>query len=194
MKKVKAAKTLEKRTLKKVNKSPLAMAAEVAQHVQIRNVKCVEFSGRVIPQAKPTSLAVTYKVTAQARTDSANSTITVRANFVMEAKPEDAKGASAVVEASASIELEYVFPDVGSLNEETIQSFGRINGVYNAWPYWREYVQSAVARMGLPPLVVPVYRIMDAVSKPKASKSPKKISGRQRAGGKSKKKAVPSKK
>ncbi len=185
MKSVKAEKTPEKS-----KKSPLAMAAEVAQRVQIRNVRCVEFRGRVIPQANPTPLAVTYKVTAQTSVDSANSTIKVLASFVMEAKPEDAKAASAVVEASASIELEYVCSDAGSFDDETIQSFGRINGVYNAWPYWREYVQSAVTRMGLPPLVVPVYRIMDAVGKPEAPKSPEKISGRKRVSGKSKKKTV----
>jgi hypothetical protein len=188
MKKVKAATAMEKS-----NRSPLAMAVEIAKRVQIRNVRCVEFKGRVVQQDKLMPLTVTYRVAAQTRVDSANSTIIVRANFVMEAKPEGLKEASAVVEASASLDLEYVFPDVGSLDEETIQNFGRINGVYNAWPYWREYVQNAVARMGLPPLVVPVYRIMDAVSKPEASKSLEKIPGRKRGGVKSKKKAVPNK-
>lgn len=43
--------------------------------------------------------------------------------------------------------------------EASLGAFARINGIYNAWPYFREVVQSTVSRMGLPPLVIPVYRV-----------------------------------
>jgi len=38
-------------------------------------------------------------------------------------------------------------------------AFARTNGIYNAWPYWREFVQNMIARMNLPPLVIPVFRL-----------------------------------
>ncbi|MEA3273899.1 MAG: hypothetical protein U9Q81_01070 [Pseudomonadota bacterium] len=40
-----------------------------------------------------------------------------------------------------------------------LEEFGRFNIGYHVWPYWREYVQSVCARMGIPPIPVPMYRI-----------------------------------
>lgn len=37
--------------------------------------------------------------------------------------------------------------------------FGYYNGTFNAWPYWREYAQQVTTRMGITPLVVPVFRV-----------------------------------
>jgi preprotein translocase subunit SecB len=36
--------------------------------------------------------------------------------------------------------------------------FGQLIGLNNAWPYWREFVQSLTARMGFPPLTLPLIR------------------------------------
>ena len=40
-----------------------------------------------------------------------------------------------------------------------IEEFGRYNLGYHVWPYWREYVQGTCARMGIPPIPVPMYRL-----------------------------------
>lgn len=40
-----------------------------------------------------------------------------------------------------------------------LEEFGRYNVGYHVWPYWREYVQGTCARMGIPPIPVPIYRI-----------------------------------
>lgn len=37
--------------------------------------------------------------------------------------------------------------------------FGFCNGTFNAWPYWREHVRQVTTRMGITPLVVPVFRV-----------------------------------
>lgn len=42
------------------------------------------------------------------------------------------------------------------VSSEVAAAFGKLNGVYNAWPYWREYVQSTSNRIGLPPIVLPL--------------------------------------
>jgi preprotein translocase subunit SecB len=44
------------------------------------------------------------------------------------------------------------------LTEAHLDAFAKTNAVFNAWPYWREFVQSTTVRMGLPPLVTPVFR------------------------------------
>ncbi len=41
-----------------------------------------------------------------------------------------------------------------SLDVEDVRAFADFNATYNAWPYWREFVQSMAVRMGLPPVIV----------------------------------------
>lgn len=50
----------------------------------------------------------------------------------------------------------YRLSSADSLEHDHLQAFGEMNGVYNTWPFWREFVQSATARMGLPGLTIPV--------------------------------------
>ena len=40
-----------------------------------------------------------------------------------------------------------------------LEEFGRYNVGYHVWPYWHEYVQSICARMGIPPIPVPMYQL-----------------------------------
>ena len=50
------------------------------------------------------------------------------------------------------------------LPNELVEQFGKINGIFNAWPYWRELLQSTLQRMGLPPIVLPLLTAAGAVS------------------------------
>lgn len=59
----------------------------------------------------------------------------------------------------AGLELIYELPHAKKFSATDLTRFANVNGVYNAWPYWRELVQSVSGRMGLPPLVLPVFRI-----------------------------------
>lgn len=56
-------------------------------------------------------------------------------------------------------ELRYRVPPEFKATKAEIGSFAKVNGVYNAWPYFREYVQATMQRMNLPPVILPVYRI-----------------------------------
>jgi hypothetical protein len=60
---------------------------------------------------------------------------------------------------NATFILEYEISSASDLADEQFRAFARTNGIYNAWPYWREYVQSTTARMGLPPIMIPVFRL-----------------------------------
>lgn len=43
------------------------------------------------------------------------------------------------------------------LSDECLKEFGHHNVPYHVWPYWREYAQSTLARMGLKPVNIPFY-------------------------------------
>lgn len=40
-----------------------------------------------------------------------------------------------------------------------LNEFALYNVGYHVWPYWREYVQATCARIGIPPIPIPMYRI-----------------------------------
>jgi hypothetical protein len=62
-----------------------------------------------------------------------------------------------VLHISAEFVLDYrISESPVEITDEAADAFGKMNGIHNIWPYWREYVQSVSVRAGLPPLVVPL--------------------------------------
>ncbi len=61
----------------------------------------------------------------------------------------------------ATIELGYKL--TAKFGAEELDAFARINGIYHAWPYWREFVQSSTTRSGLPPLTLHPIQAPDAM-------------------------------
>jgi hypothetical protein len=71
----------------------------------------------------------------------------------------EAKGTTEV-QVDATLELVYSYPaDTTPLpSPEELEAFANTNALMNGWPYWRELVQNMVARMNLPPFLVPLLR------------------------------------
>lgn len=78
-----------------------------------------------------------------------------------------------VVSVKAGFELKYRLPEGFSASRSQLNTFARTNGTFNAWPYWREFIQNMFARMDLPPLTLPLFRMQR-----KPSKSMAKVSTR----------------
>lgn len=74
---------------------------------------------------------------------------------------EDVASEDLYLEIEAEFCAQYNVHD--DVDEEAIrpafEEFGRYNVGYHVWPYWREYVQGTCARLGIPPIPVPMYRI-----------------------------------
>jgi hypothetical protein len=63
------------------------------------------------------------------------------------------------IQIDASFELLYSLPPNVDAQSDEVQAFANTNALLNSWPYWRELVQTTVARMNLPPLTIPLFRI-----------------------------------
>jgi hypothetical protein len=59
-------------------------------------------------------------------------------------------------ELYARFRLLYALQDGAELDEADVNLFAHWNSVFNAWPYWREYLSSTINRAQLPRFVVPV--------------------------------------
>jgi hypothetical protein len=56
-------------------------------------------------------------------------------------------------------ELEYRLPSEFLASRSELAAFAKVNGVFNAWPYFREFLQSTSQKMDLPVILLPVYRV-----------------------------------
>ncbi len=86
---------------------------------------------------------------------------TIEARLVSSERAEDP-----AVLVRAEFELKYKLPKDISASKRDLNAFAEMNGVFNVWPYWREFIQSMVTRMNLPPLTLPLFRLADT-AKPK---------------------------
>lgn len=69
------------------------------------------------------------------------------------------KDVPAVVDVGAEYALLYRVPDGIACTNEGTQLFAAHNAIFNAWPFFRELAHSLVSRMGLPPVIVPLFRL-----------------------------------
>ncbi|MEJ5328605.1 MAG: hypothetical protein WHT07_00435 [Desulfobaccales bacterium] len=81
------------------------------------------------------------------------------------------------VEATFLVSYEVAHPE--NLSMDDLHHFARINPLYNAWSYWREFVHSMTTRMGLPPLLVPLLKIGPRKAPAPPPPAEKKRRGRQ---------------
>lgn len=94
----------------------------------------------------------------QTRTKRVNDTLLycgVRFDIVTEDCPE--------FEFKVSIFAEYgIFYEIPAdivFSKQTAAVFARRNAVFNAWPFFRELVHTTVGRMGIPPIILPTFRL-----------------------------------
>ena len=86
--------------------------------------------------------------------------------FRLEGRPEESDKKDADLFIEATFNAIYEVPEDLKTNGDALDFFAQANGTYNLWPYWREFVQTTSARMGLQGLTVPTYRIQEAFSGP----------------------------
>ena len=66
------------------------------------------------------------------------------------------------VEPLLQIEAQFIARYISEqkMAADTLEAFSSENVGYHVWPYWREFVQSSCARIGMePPVSIPFYRI-----------------------------------
>lgn len=90
--------------------------------------------------------------------DDGRSVVLVTVDFKFNAKSKDEVDPIDVMSLDAAYLLVYEINPAAEIEDFCYKHFSEINGPYNAWPYWRELVQSVSCRLGLPALTVPVFR------------------------------------
>jgi hypothetical protein len=143
-------------------------AVRVARALIIREVRLVAFSA----ESSSDSVSDVPKVSVSmgfTKPDVAysNKAVTITTTFrfrLDDAAISRSAAASPVVAIAATTQLSYLVNPHARLNADDLADFATVNAPFNAWPYWREFVQSSLNRLGLPPIALPLFRIEDAAS------------------------------
>jgi hypothetical protein len=172
-----------------------AAAMRVSDRASLIGIRLINFSGSVKPfPVVEKHLCLHLNCTTKVEVDETNRRIAVLAKLNVaisrsqeQQKPsEDSQPPSTpAADADLMVELAIIY-EVNSfegLKGEDYISFANTSGVFHAWSYWREFVQNMSVRMGLPPVVLPLFRIVPV---PPATLNPPK-----KAKAKSKKSAGP---
>ena len=140
--------------------------------VEIEGVRLVEANVETKVRSPADTGAVDLLVnrTAEIGERQDNGTFFVVAKIGAQLVSEEAKE-EPLVSIETSFELQYCLPEGLRVEPQTLTTFAETNGIYNAWPYWREFVQSMFARMGLPPVVLPLLRAREVREKTEAEKA-----------------------
>jgi len=152
--------------------------AGLVQQVTLADLRLVgsrtslAFAGDAPPPEVEQQISIKAFKTVHENVDHIACILSFRISAEKESKEDQEVGAGAFL-IEASFALAYAFKSLANISDEQIQEFGQRNELYNAWPYWREFVQTMTARMGLPALKIPLLRPRDL----KFEKSDKANSG-----------------
>ena len=140
----------------------------VSDRVELKDVCLITSKCNQTPKAHFGKKTYNIDYSAKVQTDKKNGYIIVIPGFHFEAFGKN-ENKEPVIVIDASFVLTYKIDNFHGLTQKGFEQFANLNGIYNAWPYWREFVQNTIARMGLPALSIPVFRIVKP-SKGKNSK------------------------
>ena len=157
------------KALKGVNK--VAAGLLVSDRVQLKDVRLISCKCDQTPEATLGKKSYNIDYSTEVQVDKGNGYIIVTAKFHFEAFAES-RTQKPVILIDASFLLAYKVEHFEGLTQKGFKQFANLNGIYNAWPYWREFVQNTVTRMGLPSLSIPVFRIVEP---PKAKTIKRKV-------------------
>ena len=141
----------------------------VSDRVQLKDVRLISCRCEQSPEAFSSKKTYDINYTTEVKTDIKNGYIIVLPKFHFEAYIEN-KTSDPVLIIDASFLLAYRIENFEGLTKTGFEQFANLNGIYNSWPYWREFVQNTIARMGLPSLSIPVFRVVEQPVKRKKSK------------------------
>lgn len=134
-------------------------AKPVSERVQILEIRLLESRSEQKRFEEEASKRIMQTIQVETHLDQKHSKLVVFPHFMLLVKRHDASPEDIFVRIEARFAITYSIDPQEGLTQDNYDAFGERNGVYNAWPYWREFVQSTTVRMGLPPLTLPVFRV-----------------------------------
>lgn len=174
----KITKTTKRKPTKHKTKTDLDLAIKVSDRIQLDAVRLMGCNCKQMRLVGPGQKGFQIKRTTDSSMDEGTNRVFVLANFTLKTFETGTNDKEPFAVIEALFLLIYQADSLQGITKKAVDFFGKTNGIYNAWPYWREYVQNTIVRMGLPPLTIPVFRLF-APEKPDTPK--KKVAAKTKS-------------
>lgn len=139
----------------------MELAGKVARHVRLNSIslRSAHVESKFDPDGPPSAMEFDQMYRANLESVNYESTgrVVIVVDFKFMARNFDGEEPSDAVTLDAAYSLIYELDSSTDIDERCFKYFAEVNGPYNAWPYWRELVQSVTGRVGLAGVTVPVY-------------------------------------
>ena len=143
----------------------LAAVSRVARNIDLHDIRVIQLAATCSPAPEgPLEPQITFDCKgALISPDQLN----VACDYTM---TTNAAGAPA---ASVRVTYLLVYEVAGDPPaERDVEQFAKVNGVYHSWPFLRQLLFDLTAKMGLPPLTLPVFQTLSRTPAEKAEKPP----------------------
>jgi hypothetical protein len=167
-----------------------ALAFELHTRAEIKSIRLLKSRVASRPLFKPPQGPVVLRIAHKARqAEGPEGVLRLEVNFRVTGVEEQsgptaqaAKAREPLLAVECTWALDYQLASGYRPGPEAVKAFKDGNAVFHCWPYFREYVQSTVSRMNLPPLTLPLLRLIPKPPSQKVAKQSKGPRG-QRGGG-----------
>jgi hypothetical protein len=143
-----------------VSAADMAAAAVVGPAASLHSLRLVKLESEIRGELDQEDVLERMLIEHRFARAKDNRSVRVELRFRFEiAKYGAATEPEPLVLVMASFAIVYSVTGLESISDEQIYAFAKVNGVFNAWPYWRELHSSVLWRMGLPLPALPTLRV-----------------------------------
>jgi hypothetical protein len=150
------------------SKNEWALVAEVSPRVEIQDIRLMESVVRpkLLDDKLPELIHYGFGTSTTLKEQDAGKEpkVIVSVHFELIGMYKEIEPDTERLRIEATFRLTYSLTSPAGLDQKHFLAFGELNGVYNAFPYWREFVQNSTARMGLPVLTIPLFKLASSTS------------------------------
>jgi hypothetical protein len=152
------------------------LAFELHTHAEIESVRLLKsrVASRSLLEPLRGPIALTLKHRAR-QASAPKGLLRLEISFHLSAVEEKAasaegsgRGGEPLALVECTWEVDYRLAEGYQPPAEAVKAFKDGNAVFNCWPYFREYVQNTITRMNLPPLTVPLLRLVPRLANKEA--------------------------
>jgi preprotein translocase subunit SecB len=151
----------------------LAAVSRVARNIDLRDIRVIQVAASCSPAPDgPLEPQITFDCKgALVGPDQLN----VACDYTLKVN------AAGVEAATVKVMYLLVYEVAGNTpTEHDVEQFAQVNGVYHSWPFLRQFLFDLTAKMGMPPLTLPVFQTLPRTKTEKAEKLPAPKKGKPR--------------
>jgi hypothetical protein len=137
------------------------LAASVSDRVSIETVLIASCSATRTPDADPDAPGVVLKVEVEEigiSIHKEDNVLTFTPKFCLRLVRDEAPDDNPHLKIECEFVAQYSCSNFEGIEEENLKAFAGTNVVFNTWPYWRHFAQDMSSRMGLKPIMIPLFR------------------------------------